>query len=329
MKTDHIRPDRHQNPDSPRVHGLRSATNVWHDSNGINEASLSSPLNVRASDLSLTDAGAGKRKHPRKCGEHRRARGKWSVSPLWEAKILLGVLRQQGLAGKGLIEAFEEWTPRITGASRVEVSRIYREQTGCEISDYILIQQADKVVRYNQLPPEAEVVRRALVNSRSWRGLDGTTSEQLARCGKPLQAPSNSPTAYRDRLHNGTDRAAGLGSRNGPSGVVVGRARALRTRAENAAKEEETLLASKQRSHDACDPSVLLSTNEVADLTGFRPKTIRRWVSHKLLNYIRVGNRLRFRLAAVELFLGQREVRPNASPGKGTTLQPIKDRKLD
>jgi excisionase family DNA binding protein len=52
-----------------------------------------------------------------------------------------------------------------------------------------------------------------------------------------------------------------------------------------------------------------LSTNELATLIGFRPKTIRRWVSRKFLRYIRVGNRFRFRLAAVELFLAQREVR--------------------
>jgi excisionase family DNA binding protein len=70
-----------------------------------------------------------------------------------------------------------------------------------------------------------------------------------------------------------------------------------------------TLAGSKQRLLDSHDPNVLLSTNELATLTGFKPKTIRRWVSRKLLNYIRVGNRFRFRLAAVELFLAQREVR--------------------
>ena len=42
---------------------------------------------------------------------------------------------------------------------------------------------------------------------------------------------------------------------------------------------------------------------------GFKPKTIRRWVSRRLLNYIRVGNQFRFRAVAVELFLAQREVR--------------------
>jgi len=65
----------------------------------------------------------------------------------------------------------------------------------------------------------------------------------------------------------------------------------------------------KQHLLDEHDPNALLSTNELASLTGFRPKTIRRWVSRRLLNYIRVGNRLRFRLASVELFLAQREVR--------------------
>jgi excisionase family DNA binding protein len=66
---------------------------------------------------------------------------------------------------------------------------------------------------------------------------------------------------------------------------------------------------SKQHLLDYHGPNVLLSTSEVAILTGFRPKTIRQWVSRRLLNHIRIGNRLRFRLAAVELFLGQREVR--------------------
>ena len=53
----------------------------------------------------------------------------------------------------------------------------------------------------------------------------------------------------------------------------------------------------------------LLSTNELAGLTGFAPKTIRRWASRRLLNFIRVGNQFRFRPAAVELFLAQREIR--------------------
>jgi len=189
--------------------------------------------------------------------EHRRSRGKWSVSPLWEAKILLGVLRQQGLAGKGLVKAFEKWAPRVAGRSRAEMNQVYRAQTGREMSDYILVQQADKVVRYNQLPPEAEVVRRALLSPDSSRVNGYNQSEQ----------------------------------------------------AENPAETKGAFRSSKQHRLDDHDPNVLLSTNELASLTGFRPKTIRRWVSRKLLNYIRVGNRLRFRLAAVELFLAQREVR--------------------
>ncbi len=137
------------------------------------------------------------------------------------------------------------------------MNRVYRAQTGREMSDYILVQQADKVVRYNQLPPEAEVVRRALLSPDSSRVNGYNQSEQ----------------------------------------------------AENPAETKGAFRLSKQHRLDDHDPNVLLSTNELASLTGFRPKTIRRWVSRKLLNYIRVGNRLRFRLAAVELFLAQREVR--------------------
>jgi excisionase family DNA binding protein len=189
--------------------------------------------------------------------EHRRSRGKWRVSPLWEAKILLGVLRQQGLAGKGLVKAFEKWAPRIAGCSRTEMNRVYREQTGREMSDYILVQQADKAVRYNQLPPEAEVVRRTVLSPDSFR-LDNHVLPEQAKAPAEAKAP---------------------------------------------------LRWSKQRRLDEHDPNVLLSTNELASLTGFKPKTIRRWVSRKLLSYILVGNRFRFRPAAVELFLAQREVR--------------------
>jgi hypothetical protein len=74
------------------------------------------------------------------------------VSPLWEAKILLGVLKEQGLAGKGLVKAFEKWAPTIACSSRSEISRTYQKQTGRDMSDYILVQLADKVVRYSQLP---------------------------------------------------------------------------------------------------------------------------------------------------------------------------------
>ena len=137
------------------------------------------------------------------------------------------------------------------------MNRVYCEQTGREMSDYILVQQADKVVRYNQLPPEAEVVRRALLSPNS-------------SCAKGDIQPEQ---------------------------------------AENPTEKKGAFRLSKQHLLDKHDPNALLSTNELASLTGFKPKTIRRWVSRKLLNYIRVGNRLRFRLASVELFIAQREVR--------------------
>jgi hypothetical protein len=69
-----------------------------------------------------------------------------------EAKILLGVLKEQGLAGMGLVKAFERWAPTIARFSRNDMNEVYRKQTGREMSDYILVQLADKVVRYNQLP---------------------------------------------------------------------------------------------------------------------------------------------------------------------------------
>ena len=217
--------------------------------------------------------------------ERHRTRGKWSVSPLWEAKILLGVLKQQGLAGKGLVEAFEKWAPRIAGCSRVDMGTLYREQTGRELSDYILVQLADKVVRYNQLPPDAEVVRRALLNS----------------CSSPVpDAKSDFSARFKSRLNLGT---------GDESGIAQGRACVQPRTAENRAKKREILTASKQHLLDNHDPNVLLSTNELATLIGFRPKTIRRWVSRNFLSYIRVGSRFRFRLSSVELFLAQREVR--------------------
>src|SRR6266404_7301079 len=267
--------DRRQTPDSLRVHGSRTVVN---SSAGVGEGSDSkvryeafSPPRMRVFELPLShmesavgivlksnsnqkQADAGIEACEK---EHRRSRGKWSVSPLWEAKILLGVLRQQGLAGKGLVKAFEKWAPRVAGRSRAEMNRVYRAQTGREMSDYILVQQADKVVRYNQLPPEAEVVRRALLSPDSFRLDDHVLPEQA-------KAPSETKAPLR---------------------------------------------WSKQRRLDEHDPNVLLSTNELASLTGFKPKTIRRWVSRRLLSYILVGNRFRFRLAAVELFLAQREVR--------------------
>ncbi len=220
--------------------------------------------------------------------ERGRARGNWSVSPLWEAKILLGVLKEQGLAGMGLVKAFERWAPTIARSSRNDMNEVYRKQTGREMSDYILVQLADKVVRYNQLPPQADIVRQALLNSRG------------------LSDPRVSPKVH---LHIRTKSVTAHRTPGGSSQVATARANAAQIRARNSTDANLNLTALKQRLLNTHDPNVLLSTNEVASLTGFRPKTIRRWVSGKLLNYIRVGNRLRFRLAALELFLGQREIR--------------------
>jgi excisionase family DNA binding protein len=272
MKVRNAQSDARKNPDSPRVHGLR----------------LSPKLSSAAIVTRETNRTEGAE------ADRYRTRGKWSVSPLWEAKILLGVLKQQGLAGKGLVEAFEKWAPRIAGSSRIAISRLYREQTGRELSDYILVQQADKVVRYNQLPPDAEVVRRALLNS----------------CSSPAsEATSDFSARFKARLNLGTGSAAALETSGDVSGIAEGRAFVRPREVENVAKKGEMLTASKQHLLDNHDPNVLMSTNELATLIGFKPKTIRRWVSRKLLSYIRVGNRFRFRLAAVELFLAQREVR--------------------
>jgi excisionase family DNA binding protein len=267
--------DRRQTPDSLRVHGSRTVVNLSGGDEGDSDSKVRceafSPPRMRVFELPLShlesavgsilksnsnqkqvDVGIEASEE-----EHRHSRGKWSVSPLWEAKILLGVLRQQGLAGKGLVKAFEKWAPRIAGYSRAEINRVYCEQTGREMSDYILVQQADKAVRYNQLPAEAELVRGTVLSSGCFR-LDDHIQLQQAKDPSEVKAP---------------------------------------------------LRWSKQRLLDEHDPNVLLSTNELASLTGFTPKTIRRWVSRKLLSYILVGNRLRFRPAAVELFLAKHEVR--------------------
>jgi len=205
--------------------------------------------------------------------EPRRLRGRWSISPLWEGKILLGVLKQQGLAGKGLLEAFEKWAPRILGASRADMNRVYYSQTGREMSDYILVQQADKAVRYKQLPPEAEAFRLALAKSAS---------------SQDPEHDSATPSVC----------------------SVIPEKRGTIVSVRNTVVEQSRgLFGSKAVLLSARHSNALLSTNQLADLTGFAPKTIRRWTSRRLLNFIRVGNQFRFRPAAVELFLMQHEVR--------------------
>jgi hypothetical protein len=144
--------------DLPRRDSL-NAKSLFTNSHGVEESAR--PLSPVKGVLSHTPAESHAQEA--RC-ERRRARGKWSGSPLWKAKILLGVLREQGLAGKGLVQAFEKWVPKVAGCSRSGINRVYGEQTGRELSDYILAQRADKTVRYNQLPPEAEIVRATLLN---------------------------------------------------------------------------------------------------------------------------------------------------------------------
>lgn len=93
-------------------------------------------------------------------------RGRWGVSPLREAATLLGVLKQEGLAGKGLIQAFEFWSHRIIGYTRSDLNAQYRQQTGRDLTDYVMTQKADRVVRYKELGPEAAVVRSTLAKLR-------------------------------------------------------------------------------------------------------------------------------------------------------------------
>lgn len=187
------------------------------------------------------------------------------------------------------------------------MNRIYREQTGREMSDYILVQQADKVVRYNQLPLEAEVFRQALAKLAGPQGSDRNRRERGTCSAVPSAVEAESPVckgrfSIRRRLDVSQAEASMYAAGPEQSGTVFSLKRAM-------AEKNMALPGSKQNLLAAHPPNVLLTTNELADLTGFAPKTIRRWVSRRLLNYIRVGNRFRFRPAAVELFLIQREVR--------------------
>ena len=82
---------------------------------------------------------------------------------------LLGALKQQALTRKGLIKAFDKSAPRIVGVPRLDMHGTYGKQTRRKLSDYILTQQADKAVRYRQLPPEADGYRPVAggINERS------------------------------------------------------------------------------------------------------------------------------------------------------------------
>jgi hypothetical protein len=147
MKVRSVQPDPRKNPDSPRVHGLRlavdsSSATLREVSEAVERNEVPASLRPRLRRIATPRADAdgprrnshGGEEGPGAWRERSRARGNWSVSPLWEAKILLGVLREQGLAGRGLVQAFEKWAPLVAGYSRAEMSRVYSGQTGREMS---------------------------------------------------------------------------------------------------------------------------------------------------------------------------------------------------
>ena len=54
----------------------------------------------------------------------------------------------------------------------------------------------------------------------------------------------------------------------------------------------------------------LLSTREVAEQLGLTPKGVLNFARKRKIGYIRMGNKLKYRPAAVALFIAQREVKP-------------------
>lgn len=58
--------------------------------------------------------------------------------------------------------------------------------------------------------------------------------------------------------------------------------------------------------------SQLLSIPQLAKLLNVSPRTVRRFVIKRQINYLRIGNQYRFRPSAVDIFLAQREVKSGA-----------------
>ena|GEM_PF-1792359 len=216
-----------------------------------------------------------------------------------------------GRSSSWLFEAcsYKPASKGLPSSSRRDMNRLYRQQTGREMSDYILVQQADKVVRYSQLPPEADVFRHALLNLRRSASSESDTGQPVALSAAPSEGDSELPVPFRVRLKVTTREPNPMDTPSRPSGPAPVESYGSRANVQTMVKKKDALLGTDPHLFESRDSNVLLSTNELANLTGFKPKTIRRWVSRKLLNYIRVGNRFRFRPAAVKLFLAQREVR--------------------
>ena len=54
----------------------------------------------------------------------------------------------------------------------------------------------------------------------------------------------------------------------------------------------------------------LINVENVAEVLGVAPKTIRKWVSIRFIPFVRVGRRVMFRPKSIELWLNQKEVKP-------------------
>ena len=54
----------------------------------------------------------------------------------------------------------------------------------------------------------------------------------------------------------------------------------------------------------------LIDVENVAEVLGVAPKTIRKWVSIRFIPFVRVGRRVLFRPKSIELWLNQKEEKP-------------------
>jgi len=136
----------------------------------------------------------------RRCGREHSESGSTTGNSRWRAKAT-------GTSWQGVGASIRE-----VGASDCRFisrghDRLYSEQTGREMSDYILVQQADKVVSYNQLPPEAEVFRQVLLKSGSSHNSECSRDGRIAVNGIASRGEPDVPPFHRARLDVGTDRA--------------------------------------------------------------------------------------------------------------------------
>ena len=54
----------------------------------------------------------------------------------------------------------------------------------------------------------------------------------------------------------------------------------------------------------------LINVENVAEVLGVAPKTIRKWVSIRFIPFVRVGRRVLFRPKSIELWLNRKEEKP-------------------